>query len=703
MFKLLFRSIVASLLSITLITQAVAETSTQNYNSDGTVSTTVHNKKFEGFKDDPNMLASATMAMLALIAVRLATYKSTTDTMIAIAGGIAFLLGEMTSTKEVNATTMDIVTKSAGAQDEVQLAKLRQMKAAIDEALKGTKAKKGFQQTASIAFMLAGVVALSSFLEWLMAEATCLMANITADTTCTTVMCSATLLQTTAGVTQNATRLEQDVQREIPAASLSKEEEHTTEAAQNKTTATTETAASATRSTACTTNAAALCASSEGTNCGWVGTAAEGIASCNAAKAAATASCESADTILQNNITSGTLVIAKSSQPKSKFYAQIETLIDFIFPRAHSSQKDASLLWGASGALTGLLMTSAMGKFTDTLIFTPTMRGITWLTFGLLTDQAVQASQKVIDDLEKQSKDLETIIASMTNSSVPRGGPASNPLDNLTVGPSAIMPVTVSPYEVSPQGGDKKFPCALSGGIESVCPSMASEFKNHPNFSNLPPDVGNAGTSILTSMDKSLASKSIGPDAFGNSNQRATSLNDVNKMLAAVKEKVNSQLTKMGKNTIDFNQATKDLAGKFTGITLDPTTLSSFSVPTVSAKPGVKDGSLVNGTKAGSKIGGTGGVSKSGGSGTSSAKKSNIPNFNLNGNNSFSDPSTPAEAAPVTPLDPFEINYGDVSKDSETSLFKVISARYLKSGYPLLLEEVPAKIPVAPLATKKKN
>lgn len=717
MYKFIFRSIIATLLSVTLITQSVVA-QTQTYNSDGTVTTT-QTKTFAGYKDDPNWISSATMAMVGLIAVNLIRYDTwTTDIMLAMAGGVVFLIGEMASSKDVNEKTMTLVTKSAGAQDEQQLADLQKQKTAIDDALKATKTKKTMQEIARLAFLAAGVLAIFSAAAYEVAKDGSNSANLVLTANCGATTCAGVpgaLTATCPAAVNTAKNVAKDQAAKVKAPSWTLRSAFSGILDKFKKLYDTMTGAFTAATTTCQAASAAEDSAAVGMTGGAASIATEAGAAKNAASIVVTKAKEEIIQQVEDSSTSANRapgvfsqsVIVKFSPEKIKNKNIFENFMSLLFPKAQASSKESALLWGAGGAAMGYFGSSLLDTYLDFMMFTPGWRGVTWGAICLLVDQAVQASEDVIKQLQKQSDDLAAIIAAMSNTNVPTGNPGAGPGSGPIIPPGGQN--APPPFDVSPQGGDKTFPCVLPGAAAGgKCPSMASAFNNNPGLSNVPPDIAAMGSGFLTKMDNALASKAIGPSSFGSPSQMSADLKTLNGMLGKAQSTLNDQLTKMGKPTIDFAKETKDIATKMNGITQDALNKSGMTASQFLASHGGSgNGSTTPATGAGKGSGfaasGAGkmagkGAGAAGGSASSGGIK--IPNFNLKADDTGSDPAAAVTATPNT-MDQFELAKGDINKDSGASLFQIISERYIKTGYPILFEEVPVKVPLAPPAEKK--
>lgn len=702
MFKFLFRSFIATLLSVTLITQSIAQT--QTYNSDGTVTTT-QSKTFVGAQNNKNWLASATMGAMAMVAVMLSKYKYTTDVLLAIGAGVAYLIGEMTTTGDVNAKTMEIVTRSAGAQNEQQLADLNKQKATIDEALKAVKLKYQFQMIAVYAFGLAAAAVAWNATALLMAERTQDTATKAMTTACSSISCPLPTVDKT--LRENIALAKSRVCEKPVHSSFGLCNSACKETLYNSCVSTLQGELSAAEAALVTETEACKLAAAAAADTGNVtapAVANSGIMSCHTAKMSKVAADKAVIAAKKAVQTFGTpVVVGGYSSPRKelkKRHNYLENFFNFIVPSASAgaSTKTQALIWGAGGAAIGFGLSQTIAVTADPNLFSPLTRGLVWAAFLLIVNEAAKSTKDVIDSLESQSNDLQRIIDQMTNRNATTGSPGAGPAGGPVAPPPSIAP---PPFQVSPTGGEKTFPCVIGNG-NTNCTPVAGALGGNAAFANLPPDIAAAGMGFASNLDRARASSSITPDSFGNASQRAGNLSAMNNMLGKARDALNAQLTKMGKPPINFDQQGKDLARKFLGITEDTMKKAGLKPSNYYSSGGGfnnsigsgRDGSLGN-----SKLG-TGHAKEKGGAfagvkpgGTSPTK---IPNFNFK-----DEPGAAQEAAAApTSIDQFEVSKDDINKDSGASIFLIISERYIKSGYPALLEEVPPKAAEPVPATK---
>lgn len=702
MIKLLYRTFIISLLSGALITQSFAQTAppaaadgTVVTNADGSRQVT-NTKTIKGYKEETSMLSSVTMGAVGLVASRLYTYKMTTDIMLAAAGGAAFIVGEVMSSKDVNDETMKIVTKTDGTTDNTQVATLEKMKASLEKAKKGTETKKKMQTVAALAFGAAAAAALVLKSSVELAKQVCTQANSTMDTSClTTCGLSASQLDANQGAAQIALVEQKAAALEIIAPSSAN---HATAVAsdssielQGQATITEISMMSSTCTSAALT--AAICPGTCMTTA--PGTAAQGIAKCNSALATRNAACQAWKTADENSQAYGKFGLGSVSIPPlyKKLYSPevivenkinpnfFEKILGILIPSAQSGM--GTLLFGAGGAAAGLMLSSSLGATVDTWLFTPMKRAAVWGVLAGLTYAAAQGSQANIDKLKDQIAQIDGIIASLKANGAGASGNA--------VGVSTVIGKTFGTsgggfLASTPDGSN--VPCLLGPG-NTQCPSLANALLKSPGYTTLPADIQNTGSMLGKTMDQIQGQPGITRDAMGAADVANGTSGKLQGAIASARKNLNSQLVKMGQPAVDFNKVQDNLLNQLNKTTQDAlnksgTTPSGFlsssgmSAGSTSAKPADAKATVAktsfakaHGAKAAAGI-------------APAASKSGSFNFN----DTASQPAVEAapEVANADANAKYEFGANDINSDSSASIFNLISERYFKSGYPKLLD-----------------
>ncbi len=683
MIKLLYRTFIISLISGALVTQSfaqvgvsgrvdvsappVAAEGTVVTNADGSRQVT-NTKTIKGYKEETSMLSSVTMAGVGLVASRLYKYQPMTmDVMAAAAGGAAFIVGEVMSSKDVNDETMKIVTKTDGTTDNTQVATLEKMKASLEKAKKGTETKKKIQTVAALAFGAAtGIAAYQAFT--LSSSMTACASAFTADATYHTGLATqyasneatialappeTALAAACTGSIPVVTGFATVLNAPIPTPSLPNQ------------------VTTATMATAVTTSVGMCQGPSSAAACP--------IALSNY-KLFTTASVPIS--VAFNESTFGRRLFTQmlmTEKPTQEYI--FESMLNFLLPRAEAGTTE--LLFGAGGVAAGLLLSSSLGVMVDTFMFTPLRRGMVWGVLAGLSFAAAQGSQANIDKLKEQISQIDGIIASLKANGTGASGNA--------VGVSTVIGKTFGTsgggfLASTPDGSN--VPCLLGPG-NTQCPSLANALLKSPGYTTLPADIQNTGSMLGKTMDQIQGQSGITRDAMGAADVANGTSGKLQGAIASARKNLNSQLVKMGQPAVDFNKVQDNLLNQLNKTTQDAlnksgTTPSKFLASTgmsalsTSAKPTDAKAAIAK-TSFAKAVGG-----KPATASAPAASKSGSFNFN----DSASQPAT--EAAPeVASADvnaKYEFGANDINSDSSASIFNLISERYFKSGYPKLLD-----------------
>jgi hypothetical protein len=233
----------------------------------------------------------------------------------------------------------------------------------------------------------------------------------------------------------------------------------------------------------------------------------------------------------------------------------------------------------------------------------------------------------------------------------------------------------------------------LTGGGSSTCPPLPDNFKGMPGFSDLP-DSFKSVVSQTVKFGNGLGGKnSFSAETLSNASALGGKLGAITKLKKSIQTKINNDLKKRGKPTIDFDKNGKNLWANLKSKTADILKSKNMSPGTFLAGTGLSPISdagaavakMPTENKKAMPSGATALPSSAG------AKEKGLD---------FDFKETPAaQAAAVASGDSvhnekFDIGTNDISTNSSESIFQLISNRYLKSGYPKLLDEIPAAVPV---------
>jgi hypothetical protein len=622
MLKFIYRSIIITILSVCLITEAVAASGAVSNvtNSDGSETLTQH-VTFDGFKDRQDFMADLEMLLVSAITTRLISYtKMTWDMIMAEGAGVAYMLGdasELALTKDVEEKEFNIIKKSTEAPDSAQLAALQKMRDAMQKALDGLQTKRNMQDLAKTLYYAAAAWAIGSFV----VVATAIIAK------------AAAWAVTLAGSVNAAACTAFLMNAVIPAST-------------------------------------AL------------------LLPPLFPYATACAAPEAAWTL--TSVGSGALLVLAV------------VAVYFAADNQHGSKGSAGrLLFAGLGFAALAPLLTGFATFLDMFMATDPLRAVSFAFLGMRAERAAHATQENIDKVQGQIGELDAIINSLKGTD---GGSLNNATAAGTPAPLPESNYTAPAFE--PSANPILGTCALSSG-NSKCPTLTSKMPKQldPNF---PADITSAGAGLASGFDNLLGGP-ITPTRFAQSGlSRFTSCSGsacaINKMLAREQGKLNAALSKAGKPTIDFNKLQNQFGDglrKAMQTGLDKMGQDKANQLYASMHSGA--GALGGGKAAGlDKKTGAGKVFAKGGIGANAkggaATPPKAPTFN------FKEEAKPAEAvaAPAASIDAYDLK-GDINKDSGASIFQILSERYIKSGYPKLLEEIPAATPApVPLAPEKK-
>lgn len=706
MFKLLYKTFLISIMSGSLsimnmtafaqdtsgATAQMSKAAPSGYtrDSNGVLKKTETNK-FDSVGGS-DMLASITMLATGAIAARMAiAYKSNlgavpTDVMIAAVGGIAFIAGEVMSNMKykntMDAMTADVTKSSDGKTDQAQIDRLQDLKKSYEEAKKTTSTKKTLQMAAAAAFGIASATSIYlSFQEDAM-DAACTGAMTTAQAGLKTCAASAaTGVGATEAAACSACMAELTPYQVLYNA-------NTTETKIPEPTNIKEAKAKAKQ--------AMLdkppCLVSTGAT---VKVIASGITSaCKPAltmkkvmevftpapKAVVTGS------IMLNNILFGgqravatNYELYQSRESDSLFYKSL----NLLFPKAEASW--LPLLGLGAGALASFtLISGTLGTAIDTQMFVPMNRAIAFGVLAGLSFLAANASQDQMDKIDANIKKIDQILADLNTM---QKGVQSTNVGEQQIQLAAFNPNNTQPVQINPNAAVKT-DCATSSG-SSNCPSISGQISSMPGFATLPDSFKSIASQTAKLGDGLSGTNVISGSTLGTASSLAGKQNAIAKLLGRTQAKFNEQQVAMGKPAVDFGKEQKDLLDRLNGQAAKVLNSRGMSagdfLASVGGTPLSNSHSAVAATPASKKFTPTAGINAGSAMAPSSSAKDKA--FDLD----FKEAPAGALAAGGAPQkeEKFDIGSNDINTNSGESIFQLISNRYIKSGYPKLLDEIP--------------
>ena len=693
MWKLLYKTILVSVLSGCLMLMDFSYKG-QTLRVEFAQSVQAETVKTDGVSDN-NLMSTLTMTAIGLITSRLFTYKPTVDVIVAAAGGAAYVAGEILATIGLRKVMKDMETEITrdkyGNINKEQIESLEKLKKSYVQAKKTAETKKMLQMAAAAAFAAAGVLAVTLKSSEMLAVTGC-----TAALTASIPMCpmGPGVIAPVTAASALASLTSQVALREAPAPSLPQQTQeagfHTLFAAQL-----------AASTAAYTASAAAWAAVPEPTG------ATKALAAACASAATKIAVCTAVPTTFLTTTSAGVPAVAGVNinhlMPKPQLYAAntekslLGKFFNFIISDSHASLF-SPLGIASSAAIAFLLMLyPVLGVKIDILLFTPMKRGIIWGVLAVMTFAASTATSNVIAKIEENIKKIDNILKNMytmTNGVAATQIIQQTSQSQVTIKSNAGLNANAVNYEDvdlsnSPQGS---LPC-FTGPDPKNCKSLEESAKNLPSTNALDQASQQQLAGILKATNGLNGTSKISNATLAANSQLAGNASAIRSNLDKIKKSLQDELKKSGSKT-----NLSDEAGKFSD-DIDKAVRAALKKSNSSAADMVASlysGSGAVGGSASTAVAATKeeAVKKSGEVGAVvdiSAANLAPMSANLGGAINKSDTSTATEVATNDVLkgsvniDDYDLK-NDITKDTSSSIFEVISNRYQKSAYQRLFK-----------------
>jgi hypothetical protein len=687
--------------------------------------------------EESDMISSITMLVIGVIGMRMAkNYRPITmDVTIAAAGAAAFIWGEVSSTmgakKKMQDMQVEITKSSDGSKDQAQIQRLQDLKKSYEEVKKTTGSKKTMQTTAAVAFAGAAAMAVyMSFQEEEMDKACegavktaqsglkeCTDAGLKATPTAATNPASAKLVEEGLACTacsQTITNFEKKYKENAAAskkqqASAKSDKEEKPKIAELSMPQCQESMGIAAKGIAMGVNGACKPAlslktmfhiSSNDPKAGADKPATGTPAAVPAAPiqgAPASQLKQETDTVDSNGgqllnliLFGGERAVAghyELYQSKEK-YSLLDNAVDFVFPRVQAGMMPLLGL-GAGAAASYFLLDNTLGTMVDTMMYVPLNRAMLFGVLAGLCYMASQASQGQMDEIDENIKKIDGLLASMN---ALEKGIKANQISEQQIKLGSISGNRTQDMPIS-SNSSVKTECIIGSG-SSNCKSLSDTMQAMPGFSDLPDSFKSIASQSAKIGDGLSGTNVVSGSTLAAASNLGGKQNAVNKLLKNAQKKLNNKLAAAGKPAVDFKKEQKNLLGKLnsqaagalrSGGMSPAGFLSNVGSSSIGGGAGTgagdADSEKGSGKKAVAAVPGT-----FSGSGSSPRGK----DFDLDFKET--EDSADAKLEDATPeAGKFDIGTNDINTDSGESLFELISNRYIKSGYPKLLEEIPAK------------
>jgi hypothetical protein len=629
-----------------------------------------------GGGQDGDMMATLTMIVVGLVASRLFKCKMTTDMMLAAAGGVIFIAGDIMASSALKTAMKEMETQiirdKKGNVNQEQIENLQKLKESYEKAKKSANTKKMLQMAAAAAFTAAAVMAISLYMTERAAVAACTGALAAAGPACAamfTASCAgagATCVYPfqTGGIQATgliAQVMAVDALSTTPGPSMAK-----------------------------------LPADTAGT------TANSGIASAASAQCPAAsqsvAACANITAI--NQITKGYCPVPLAVVQKSGVPVKPEGIMAFLEKYVLSSAQAFSMIGIASTAAVIFIvaMSKTIGLMVDQFLFSPMNRAIIWGVLAGLSFMASTATGNVIKKLEGYIAQIDAILNGLKSNA--NGTTTPNPVNQRPAVTNQYIPkltnTTIKPNTYD--GVD------LSGPDGNVIPCLTTVNSGTcVSFEDASRDlIGNSGLSAATQAQ------------IAGIMRVASGMNGTNQITGATLQSASNLAGSANALRSNLDKLKKDLNTKIklTGKTFEGES-KKFADQLDKA---VRDGLKKNNSNVGSMLASIGGAGMS--SAVASVKPEEevvkkLPPAKVNVIDIGSAGSPMIDGAGLTgletgaagkelsekerlaleeqmkasadPMDQYNLE-NDITKDSNSSIFELISHRYKTSGYQRLFK-----------------
>lgn len=349
--------------------------------------------------------------------------------------------------------------------------------------------------------------------------------------------------------------------------------------------------------------------------------------------------------------------------------------VDFFIPSANANSV-ATMLGSILGIVLALFATTS--KFLDSFMATPGYRAIAWTLGTTLAGYAASKTKEIQETAEENSAKIQKIIDNLNN---------INKLSTDTYsGTNHIIPTKI-PY---PSVGNDEIPLGPEPtpcpqhNASTNCDSLVTGIQNSHGFSGMGGTVGSFATDAAAAADGFSGTKTVPTIAVDKTFNLAKDNEAIQKKLRLMQRKLNDQYKKDGKQPIDFDNLNKNMLAKMRKKTRNHLSKSGMTPNQIlsslgsGSKEKKKEEVAIKGPSKAKET--TSGVA---------AKAKKAPVFSLDLGDSedsgLSLDDIDANQNAVNALN--EESTDDIVTNKGVSIFKVISVRYLKSGFSRLLEE----------------
>lgn len=689
MLKLIYKTILVSIISCVLMVGELSSFAdsrgTLTRNNDGSYQRT-NTYDMKATNKEPVM---AIIAMLAVgfLGTRLLMYeKWTTDMTVAAASSGIYIAGEVwnliNAKKEMKELEIQATIRSDGVIDSKQVEYIKTLRESYEKQLKFLKTKKMLQNGALVGFLAAFAVALVKWqtlegqyvsCEGAIAQATIAIPPLCVSTATTPVTAadSATCKECALRVKEIAGVLKGLKANEaIPEPSWIKEMGERPQKVTLKSFLTPPCASvSAQKSFSLVQNSCLA----------YLGRTEVETAYGNAAKL------KTVDNQLINKfLRKETISFNQASNERDMLAKMIRLLI----PNASAGILSAlGLVGGAAAAFYSTQL--GLAEFVDDYLYTPGARIFIWPAFAGITKIAIGVTEKKMEEVEDNIKKLDKILAETAKlqkgvkSSLAKINSVQLNLDQLYTSDEVISTTD-------------KTGC-LSGGVDSSqCQSLTSMNATTVGLQNLPEGLQSIVNSTTKVGDGVSNTGTLSASTLNQANALGSKSGALSKFLKKQQDSINDMLKKQGKGVIDFDLESRKAQSRILGITSDALKNKGQSPEGFLASIGMSGPSSAsdkNSVAEKDKISTSKKLVTETGSATTTKTEEKKESFDFS-EKKEEEQALNSQAVLANGMregssnDRYDMKGSDISKDNGSSIFDIITIRYMKSGYPKLLDEV---------------
>ncbi|WP_157868227.1 hypothetical protein [Halobacteriovorax marinus] len=355
----------------------------------------------------------------------------------------------------------------------------------------------------------------------------------------------------------------------------------------------------------------------------------------------------------------------------------LEKGVDLLIPSTHASSM--TLMLGSAVAIF-MGINKATSTWADTMIATPGYRSMLWTAAAGLSMVAFKGSKDIQESAEENSEKIQEIINKLNNQ-------GQKKVDSLS-GSQISIPSKI-PFKIKGNKalslGPEKVQCADKSGT-SGCGSIKSGITKSSDFARLGGSFGAIAGAAGAAADDITGSDNISSAGVDGLVELSSNQPAVEKKLRSLQRKFNKVREESGAAPIDFDKVNKKILAKLRKNTQSVLNGSGQSASDVLAALGPvskgteeKEKKVAKDQPANEKLKMTAGKSKRASGGFKLDLENEGSNDGLNADEVLAN----QEAANAMNGEAQD----DIVANKDVSIFKVISVRYLKSGFNKLLEE----------------